>query len=399
MPWNEPGNSSNNKDPWTGRPKQTPPDLEAILRDLLKKIATLLKLRPSHKGTFIRVKAFSLSQLNAGIMGLACILLLLAWLFSGFFTVNSSEQAIVTRFGQYVTTLSLGRHWILKPIESYYVIHPQKNDPLSYSVNLLTRDDNAVSIVATLHYMISDARQYLFGNKKALQSLQAITISVLQQTVGQLSLEQLLTANLSILQQTLQLRINQSLVKYGSGLILQDIELQPIQVPEALKASFVDLASARADKEQLEQQARAYAIQIKSTINEQSERLIANAKTYQQKVILQARVDTTRFLALLPAYEAAPELTRKRLYMDAIQSMLAHSNKVLIDNSVNTSLHFSLDDTISQKLEKTNASGDQANEKSLAASTNTTASNANSRPFQKAADDISSIYLTSGGYE
>lgn len=396
MPWNEPGNSSNNKDPWTGRPKQTPPDLEAFLRDLLKKIAALFKLKSFNKNAAILTKTLLPLRFNSKVIGFIFTFLLLAWLCTGFFTVDPSEQAVVTRFGHYIATLSPGHHWILKPIESRYVIHPKNNSSFYYQTTLLTRDGNKVSVVATLHYSIANARQFLFSNAQPLQSLQELTANAVQQTLGQLSLEQLLIANLSSLQQTLQTKIDQSLAKYRTGLVLNTIKLQPIQVPEELKASFNDVASAQTDKEQLENQAKAYAIQIEPASNDQSERLIADAKAYQQEVILKAKAETTRFLALLPAYEASPVLTRKRLYLEAMQAMMIHSNKMLIDNSANTSFYLSLNNSALPDPDKTKESG-QASKKSSVTLTNPTLPET-SKPLQTD-NAMPSTYNITGGYE
>jgi len=396
MPWNEPGNSRKNKDPWTGRPKQTPPDLEAFLRDLLKKIAALFKLKSPNKNASILTKTLFPPQLNAKIIGVIVGLLLLAWLLSGFFTVNPSEQAVVTRFGQYIATLAPGHHWIFKPIESRYVIHTEKNASFFYQKDLLTRDEARIAVVATLHYAIVNARQYLFSNTQALHSLQALTANTIQQTLGQLSLEQLLTANLFSLQYTLQMKINQSLSKYGTGLALSDIELQPIQVPEALKASFADVQHAQADKKQLENQAKIYALQLEPTAKDQTERLIADAKAYQQAVIVKAKTETTRFLALLPAYEASPILMRKRLYLEAMQVMMAHSNKILVDNPSNASLSFSLNNANLQDSGKTN-DNNQANKKP--SSTQENLSLSNTSKTLNTANTMPNTYDITGGYE
>jgi membrane protease subunit HflK len=395
MPWNQPGNSSNNKDPWTGRPKQTPPDLEAFLRDLLKKIIALFKLKSSYREATTLIKMILPPPLNAKVIGLIFSFLLLAWLCSGFFILDSSEQAVITRFGQYITTLSPGRHWILKPIESRYVIHPEKNATFSYQLNLLTRDENTVSIAATLHYSIVNARQYLFANTQALQSLQALTAKAIQQTLGQLPLQQLLTTPLSSLQQFLKIQINQSLEKYDTGLALNYIELHPIQLPEALKAAFADVTNAKADKQQLEIQAKTYAMQLEPAVKDQSERLIADAKAYQQAVILKAKAETTRFLALIPAYEASPALTRKRLYLEAMQVMMTHSNKMLIDNSENTSLYLSLNNSTFRAPEKTSEKR-ETNQRSSTALANPESPNTKQPP---PIGEDTRPYDIAGGYE
>ncbi|MDQ8039167.1 MAG: protease modulator HflK N-terminal domain-containing protein, partial [Rickettsiella sp.] len=101
MPWKEPGNSSNNKDPWTGRPKQTPPDLEAFLRELRKKIAAFFKVKAINRNTTAFTKTFFPIRLNTKTVGIFFSVLLLVWVFSGFFRVDPYQQAVITRFGKY----------------------------------------------------------------------------------------------------------------------------------------------------------------------------------------------------------------------------------------------------------------------------------------------------------
>lgn len=390
MPWKEPGNSSNNKDPWTGRPKQTPPDLEAFLRELCKKITALFKLKAFNKNAAVLTKTLLPTQLNTKTIGLIFGFSLLAWLFSGFFTVDTKEQAIITRFGEYNATLASGRHWLFRPIERRYIIS-EKSIPYAYPINLLTHDKNKVSIVVALHYTVVNARQYLFSNTKPLQSLQEAIANATNQLLGQLSLEQLLTANLFSLQQTLQIQINKLLANYETGLVINNIELQPIQVPEELKASFADVTNAQAEKKQLENQAEIYAAQIEPQSKGQSERLIADAKNYQQEAILKAKAETARFLALLPIYEASPELTRKRLYLEAMQAMMAHSTKMLINNSTATSLYLNIDKSAMQNPDKTKVQ--------ISKKPSTEASTLLQPTSPKSNNKLPNSYNITGGYE
>ncbi|BBB15052.1 HflK protein [Candidatus Rickettsiella viridis] len=392
MPWNEPGNSSNNKDPWTGRPKQTPPDLEAFLRDLRKKIAAFFKLKALNKNTRAFTKTFLPAQFNIKILGLIFSALFLSWLFSGFFSVAPSEQAVITRFGKYHATLSQGHHWIFRPLETRYIIS-EKNVAFSYETNLLTRDENKVSLVIKARYAVDNARQYLFADTQSLQSLQDAIANATHQTLSQFSLAQLLTANLFSLQQTLQSKVDALLAQYATGLTVSNLEIQTIQAPEELKASFEEVTQAQAEKEQLENQAKTYALQLEPKTQGEAKNLIANAKNYQQEVILKAKAETARFLALLPAYEASPLLTRKRLYLDAMQAMMANSHKMLLDIPSNTSLSLNVDNMTKQ-------SGVAP---TTMASTQTTAATKPNTVLSMATpaknDKVPSSYNITGGYE
>jgi modulator of FtsH protease HflK len=391
MPWNEPGNSSNNQDPWTGRPKQTPPDLEAFLRDLRKKIIALLKPKAFNKKTNFP-KALISSQLNTLLIGFALGLLLLAWIFSGFFIVGPAEQAIVTRFGQYHATLSPGRHWIFKPVETRSIIS-EKNSPFFYQTNVLTHDANKLTLVAKVQYSIVNARQYFFANKP-LESLQESIANILQQSIGSLTLPQLLMGDLSILQQTLPGQINSLLTNYATGLSVHTIELETVQIPSPLKASFEDVNRAQTEKEQLENQAKAYAMELEPKSKGEAARIIENAKNYQQKVILNAKAETARFLALLPAYEASPELTRKRLYLAMMQALMKRSHNMIMANPQNSAIYLNVTKTADVGQEKIT----QALSSEIFSDTPAPAKTSPAKPMQ-AHHDIPTSYTLAGGYE
>lgn len=396
MPWNEPGNSSNNKDPWTGRPRQTPPDLEAFLRDLLKKIVALFKLKANHNNKAF-VKAFVPTHLNARRIGLLLGFLILAWLGSGFFVLDPYEQAVVTRFGKYQTTLSSGRHWIFKPFETRYVI-PEKAITVPYQTDLMTRDANKVTVSAKIHYALVNARQFIFSNTQTLQSLQGLTARAVQQVLGNFSLKQLLNADPIVLQHLLQVELNTLLSKYTAGLAVSDIELQALQVPHALQASFEDLAHARSEKEQLENQARIAATQTVLDAKSRAEHLLMDAKTYQQETILRAKAETTRFLALLPAYEASPALTRKRLFADMLQTVMPYSNKMLINDPATIALYLNAnkEKPIIEEHPKATIPTTMATDTTLAATSVSSLGEANAL---KTKQGEPSSYGTSGGYE
>lgn len=339
MPWNEPGDPNKNKDPWTGRPKQTPSDLEALLRDLYKKAIALFKLSTANKKSGFNY-SFLPTELNAKALGLFSIFCLLAWLAFGFFKVDTDESAVVTRFGVYSTTLNSGYHWILKPFQQYTLINSGKVNTLPTTVKLLTQDENKIAVDVTIDYSIASPRNYLFSSAQPLLSLQESLHNAVNRTLSQFTLNQLLTTSHFLLTDNLQKQLNTLMIREQTGVTIKNIELGPIQIPEQLQAAFTDAVNAKHDKEQLEKLANVYALQMEPHAKITAQKLIADAKTYQQETVLKAKTEIIRFLALLPAYEASPLLTRKRLYLSALQTMMAHSNKLIVAN--NATNHFSL---------------------------------------------------------
>lgn len=324
MPWNEPGDPSKKKDPWTGRPKQTPPDLEALLRDLCKKIIALFKLKTLNRKANIIAKSLP-AQLNTAGLVLITIICVLAWLAGGFFKVNAGEQAIITRFGQYNATLTPGTHWIFKPIEQYTLVNLGKVNKFSTIVDLLTYDNNKISADITINYLITNSHDYLFSTAKPSLYLQEITNNAVNRVLSQFTLSQLLTISDFSLQERLLQQLNALMSKHHGGFTIKSIDIQSIQAPEQLTAAFADVKEAKKDNIQLENQAKAYALQTEPAAKAEAHHLITAAKAYQQHVILKAKTEITRFLALLPAYEAAPSLTDKRLYLETLQAMMTHN--------------------------------------------------------------------------
>ncbi len=392
MPWNEPGDPSKNKDPWTGRPKQTPPDLEAFLRDLRKKIVALFKLRIFNKKSAIMARSFSPVQLNAKAIGVIAVFCLLAWIAFGFFKVNTAEQAIVTRFGKYNVTFDPGYHWILRPIQQYTIVDTGKIKKFSTTVQLLTEDENKISVDLNIDYSIVNARNYLFSSEHPLLNLQEITHNAANRVLSQFTLAQLQTSSHFLLEERLQQQLDNFMKKDETGLAIKNIELTSIQVPEPLKASLRDVANAKRDKEQLENQAKAYAIQIEPNAKAKAQRLIADAKAYQQEVILKAKTETMRFLALLPAYEASPRLTRQRLYLETLQTMMANSHKLVMANTANTPFSLTLDKPVATQTENKTP---KLSELSATQGKTSTANEVN----DKTNHVIPSSYDVAGGYE
>ena len=392
MPWNEPGDSGKNKDPWTGRPKQTPPDLEAFLRDLYKKIVALFKLRTLSKKT-VFTPSFLLTKPNTKTMGLISILCLLLWFAFGFFKINNDESAVVTRFAAYDSTVGPGYHWILKPFQHYTVIDSGKINKLSTHIKLLTRDKNKIQVDVTIDYSIINPRNFLFVSAHPLTNLQETLDNVINQTLSPFTLNQLLSTSHFSLEERLQKQLHTA-VKTQTGLAIKNVESISIQVPEQLQAAFTDTANAKSAKEQLEKLANIYAIQLKPRAQLTAQRLIADAKAYQQEIVLKAKIEMIRFLALLPAYEASPTLTKKRLYLAALQTLMVQSNKLQSVNDAgnNFPLAFGPSKTTSSvntdKLTTTEITNTDKIEKVD-----------NSIPSFKTNNSIPSSYNISGGYE
>lgn len=346
MPWNEPGSGNNNdqKDPWTGKPKQNggPPDLEALLRQFKKKLDAFLsnkkttgQTEPSEKKPPFK---FGRNRIITVLLFLVAI-----WFLWGIFIVGPAEQAVVLRFGKYVETVGPGPHWIFRGIEDAYTVNEQRIATYSYDSEMLTKDENIVSVAVAVQYRINSARDYLFNVTKPAESLHQATASALRQVIGGTNLDQVLTSGREQIRKQVQDQTTSILAKYQTGLLITDVAIQPARAPDEVKEAFDDAIKAQEDEQRFENQAQAYAMQVVPIAQGQAQRLSAEAKAYQQQVVLHAQAETAPFLALLPEYQKAPAVTRERLYLETLQKVFADTSKVLVDTTGNNMFYLPLD--------------------------------------------------------
>jgi membrane protease subunit HflK len=354
MAWNEPGSGNNDKkddkDPWTGRPRQSaPPDLEAALRRLRQQFTKLFANKLPKTPFGKNANGGNTTPIKFNKMGIAVAgaVLLIAWILWGIFIVGPAEQAVILRFGKYVETVGPGPHWMPRLIEDAYLVNEQTISNYSYNAEMLTKDENIVSVAVAVQYRINDARAYLFNVINPQESLKQATASALRQVIGHTNLTDVLTSGREQIRQEVATQLTKILARYNTGLLITDVAMQPAKAPEEVKEAFDDAIKAQEDEQRYENQAQAYAMQVEPIAKGQAQRLLADARGYQQQVVLRAKADIAPFLALLPQYEKAPAVTRERLYLETIESVLTNSNKVLVDTpNCNNMFYLPLDKLI-----------------------------------------------------
>lgn len=401
MAWNEPGSGNNNdKDPWTGKPKRnTPPDLEQALRTLRNKLAQLLgsKNNSSQPSGSNQNPPFKFSGIS-----FAALLALLAglWILWGIFIVDPAEQAVIVRFGKYVDTVGPGPHWVPRLIDSVYTVNEQKIATYTYAAQMLTQDQNLVAVSTAVQYRVGNARDYLFNVVDPTESLKQATASALRQVIGHSNLDLVLTSGREQIRQQTQDLLTKILARYNTGLIVTDVALLPAKAPDEVKDAFDDAIRAQEDEQRFVNQAQSYAMQVEPNAKGQAQRLLADSKAFQQQVVLRAKADTAQFLALLPKYQSAPGVTRDRMYLDTLESVLANTNKVLVDTNSNSMFYLPLDKLI-HTAAKTNvavpATPTPLTPATAPFTATTSATNANADNNANS-DDMTSLARMQGGY-
>ena len=343
MAWNEPGGG--NKDPWSGKGgDQGPPELDEVVRKLQEKLGGLFGGAKSSGrgggggGGGIR------SARPAGV-GIVLGILLLVWLATGLYIIGPAERGVVLRFGAYQEVTQPGLHWRWpKPIGYHEPINVDQISSFRHKAQMLTRDENIVDFEITVQSRIQDAADFLFQDRSPDKTLMDATATVVRETIGQNDLDFILTEGRSSIADTIKTGIQGLVSKYRTGLEVTSVNTQPAKPPEQVKSAFDDAIKAREDKERLENEAEAYSNEVVPKARGAAARRVADAEAYRDKVIAEAQGITSRFLAVLTEYEKAPEVTRERLYLDALEKVLLNSPKVLLDaKNANNLMYLPLD--------------------------------------------------------
>lgn len=342
MAWNEPGGG--NKDPWgnnQGGPGNQggPPDLDEIVRKLQDRVSGLFGGKGSGGsggGGGPSARDISLKTIGFIVAGL-----FVAWLFTGIYIVDPAERGVVLRFGAYVKTTAPGPHWHMPwPIERVEIVNVDEISSFSHKAAMLTRDENIVDVELTVQSRIQDAANYLFQDQAPMKTLRDATETVVRNTIGGSKLDFILTEGRSAVAAMIQEGVQSAMNEYKTGLLVTSVNMQPAKPPEQVKDAFDDAIKAREDKERLENKAEAYANEIVPQARGEAARAIAEAKAYRDRVIASAEGETSRFGAIRSEFEKAPDVTRERLYLESIESVLTGSNLILIDVPQGNSLMY-----------------------------------------------------------
>jgi membrane protease subunit HflK len=341
MSWNEPGGNNNNnknnneKDPWSKN--DAPPDLEELLKKMQMRFANQFgggRFTPRGPGG---------QGASAWSAGLIVLFVFVVYLISGIYIVQPAEKAVVTRFGQYLGTQGAGPHWIPRFIDKKQIVNVEAVHTTSQTASMLTKDENIVNVEIAVQYRIEDPKAYLFELARPEFSLKEVIRSALRNVVGHTNLDDVLTKGRALVASQIRDQISQALDSYQSGLALIEVAMQPATPPEAVKSAFDDVIRAREDEQRYINEADTYARKIWPLAEGKARRILEEANAYQQQVVLQAKGETARFTALLPEYQAAPEVMRDRLYLATLSDVFARTPKVIVDGDGSNLMMLPLD--------------------------------------------------------
>ena len=341
MAWNEPGGGNNNpKDPWGGG-DQGPPDLDEALKKLQDKFGGMFGGGSGSGGSGPGIS-------GKAVGGLALVALVI-WALMGFYQIDQQERGVVLRFGKFLETKQPGLRWNPPLVDEVTLVNITKVRAASFQEIMLTQDENIVEVKLSVQYVINDPSKFVLKVKWPERSLKHASQSALRHVVGGTTMDQVLTLGRSQIAIDVQERLQSYIDMYETGILVSKVTVDESKPPSQVQAAFDDVIKAREDEERVKNEAQAYANGIVPEARGAAQRQLEEANAYKLQVVANAEGEAKRFNALLQEYRKAPEVTRERLYLDAVQSVYTRTNKVMVDvDGGNNLLYLPLDKLATQ---------------------------------------------------
>jgi len=354
-----------------------PPDLDELWRDFNRKLGGMFgNVKNAGRGSSGGGGSgggFQPDMKNAGIgAGLIAGVVVLIWLGTGFFIVQEGQQAVITQFGKYNSTASAGFNWRLPfPIQRHELIFVTQirsvdvgNDTIIKATGLresamLTQDENIVEIKFAVQYRLNDARAFLFESKDPTSAVIQTAETAVREVVGSMRMDSALSEERDQIAPRVRILMQTILDRYKVGIEVVGINLQQggVRPPEQVQAAFDDVLKAGQERERAKNEAQAYANDVIPRAIGSASRLKEEADAYKARIVAQAQGDAQRFSSVLSEYQKAPQVTRDRLYVDAMQQVYSNVTKVMVDSRQGSNLLYLPLDKIMQSTGTSNAGG------------------------------------------
>lgn len=328
-----------------------PPDLEEMWRDFNRRLDRLFGRRGSGGNGTPPAPGGREPRRIGGSAGLLLVLIVLVWLASGFYIVNEGQRGVVLRFGRYIETTMPGPRWHLPfPIETAEVVNlaQVRTVEVGYRNNvrskvlkeslMLTDDENIVDVQFAVQYVLKSPNDYLFNSRNPDEAVLQAAETAVREIVGKSSMDYVLYEGRAEVASRAHKLMQSILDRYGSGISISKVTMQNAQPPEQVQAAFDDAVKAGQDRERQKNEGQAYANDVIPKARGMAARLIQEAEGYRGRVIEQSEGDASRFRQLVGEYNKAPQVTRDRLYLDAMQQVLSNTTKIVVDQKAGSNL-------------------------------------------------------------
>lgn len=350
QPWRQPGQRPQ------GGANQGPPDLDELWRDFNRKLSGLFGGKGGGRGGAGGAGGGGYKPdpkttgIGAGLIGAVALLI---WLGTGFFIVQEGQQAVITQFGKYHSTVGAGFNWRLPfPIQRHEAVFVTQirsvdvgRDAIIRATGLrdsamLTQDENIVEIKFAVQYRLSDARAYLFNSRDPDAAVLRAAETAVREVVGAMRMDAALVDERDQIAPRVRALMQSLLDRYAVGIEVVGVNLQQggVRPPEQVQAAFDDVLKAGQERERAKNEAEAYANEVIPRARGAASRLMEEAEGYKARVVAQAQGDAQRFRLIQAEHAKAPQVTRERLYLEAMQEIYSNVTKVLVDTRQNSNL-------------------------------------------------------------
>lgn len=340
-----------------------PPDLDELWRDFNRRLTGMFggkgasERNSGPSGTGGKGPNDTEPRQFGNGLTLLLMLAVVAWLGTGFYQVEASQRGVVMQFGRYLETTEPGLRWRLPwPIQSHEIVNTtavrtveigyrgtEKNRVTKESL-MLTDDENIVSVQFAVQYLIKDPISYVFQNRHPDDAVTQAAETAIREIVGKSKMDFVLYEGRDAIAAKTQKLIQDILDRYETGVQIRSVTMQGAQPPEQVQAAFDDAVKAGQDRERQKNEGQAYANDVVPRAAGAAARLIQEAEGYRQRVINNAQGEAARFKQILPEYAKAPQVTRERMYLDAMQQIYSSTSKIVLDyKGGNNMLYLPLD--------------------------------------------------------
>jgi membrane protease subunit HflK len=340
MAWDD-GDKGN---PWRSDKDKGPADLDAVVRDLQRKLSGLFRGGGPGRGS-------GGEGLSGGLAASALVIVAAVWASFGFYRVDAAERGIEFRFGAFQGVTQPGWQWHWPwPIERAETVNTGATERREYRGSMLTRDENIVDIDLVVQFRRTDPEAFLFNMRTPEEALLDITASAIREVVGRNLLDFILTDGRAEVARDTQDLLQATLDSYGAGVTVYEVNLVNANFPAEVEGSVQDSIRAREDRARKILEAEQYSNEILPKARGEASRRRQDAEAYRSQVIADAEGESDRFSLILAEYQKAPGVTRERLYIEALEDILRSSTKVLVDTEGgNNLLYLPLDQLMQRR--------------------------------------------------
>ena len=352
-PPSDPSSGSRGRPSGGGNNAGQPPDLDELWRDLNRKLSGLFGEKQGGGGSG-NGGNYQPDMKGAGLgLGVIATIGILIWLGTGFFIVQEGQQAVITQFGKYQSTVGAGFNWRMPyPVQRHELVFVTQirstdvgRDTVIKSTGLresamLTEDENIVEIKFAVQYRLNDARAWLFESKNPADAVTQAAETAVREVVGKMRMDTALAEERDQIAPRVRILMQTILDRYKVGVEVVGINLQQggVRPPEQVQAAFDDVLKAGQERERAKNEAQAYANDVIPRAVGSASRLKEEAEAYKARIVAQAQGDAQRFSFVLAEYQKAPQVTRDRMYLDTMQQIYSNVTKVVIDSRQGSNL-------------------------------------------------------------